>query len=224
MTVYTEGRHPAEFLIAEDDAQRSRDVITIAAGEGVLEPGHVVGEVAKGTGGVTVTRTNVSGAGKGALTLADPAYGDGVKAGVYKVVIVEPATDGGAFVVEGPDGVIVGNGTVGVAFDGPVKFTLADGSSDFAAGDTAKVTVAIADGAATGQFRSADPTNTDGSGSAKAVILYGVDATSAAVKVTAIVREAVVNANCLAFDAAVDTGGKIATKLAELKAVGVIAR
>lgn len=81
--------------------------------------------------------------GDGTLTLADPAYGEGVKAGVYKVVFVAEDTDLGSFIVEDPDGIIVGTGTVGVAFDGLVKFTVADGTADFIVGDMFNITVAM---------------------------------------------------------------------------------
>jgi hypothetical protein len=223
MTVLTEGIHPGEFLMSEAVGNRSREAITILSGEGVLSPGTVVGLVDGDTGTVTVTKVDVGG-GKGAITLADPAYGAGVKEGAYKVVIIEPATDAGKFAVEDPDGIIIGTGTVAVAFDGVVKFTLADAATDFVAGDTATINVAIADAASSGKWRSADPTNTDGSGVGAAVILYGVDATSADQKVTAIVRDAVVNGHCLVYDAAVDDAPKTATKVAELKAAGIIVR
>lgn len=45
MTVYTEGRHPGEFLMTEANGQRSRDNITIASGAGVIAPGAVLGKV-----------------------------------------------------------------------------------------------------------------------------------------------------------------------------------
>lgn len=60
----------------------------------------------------------------------------GGKEGVYKVNITAAATNAGTFVVEDPDGNIVGYGTVAVAFNkGGVSFTLQDGSTDFVVGD-----------------------------------------------------------------------------------------
>lgn len=44
MTVLTEGRSTAEFVVSEANGARSRDVVTIASGE-VLEPGTVLGTV-----------------------------------------------------------------------------------------------------------------------------------------------------------------------------------
>lgn len=44
MTILTEGRHTAEFLVSEANGARSRDVVTILSGE-VLGPGAVLGMV-----------------------------------------------------------------------------------------------------------------------------------------------------------------------------------
>lgn len=43
--VYHETRHPAEFVINEEEAGYAREVITVAAGAGVLAAGSVMGEV-----------------------------------------------------------------------------------------------------------------------------------------------------------------------------------
>lgn len=45
MTVYTEGRHPGEFLMTEANGQRSRENITIASGAGIIAPGTVLGKI-----------------------------------------------------------------------------------------------------------------------------------------------------------------------------------
>lgn len=57
-------------------------------------------------------------------------------AGRYTLRITEPAANAGNFRVEGPDGQLIGHGTVAVAFAaGGLSFTLADGAADFVAGD-----------------------------------------------------------------------------------------
>lgn len=223
MTKFTEGRHPGEFLLSEAEFHRSRGVATIASGSGVVEAGTVVGKVTRGA--ITVTKTDVVGASKGVLTLAEPAYGAGVKNGDYKVVIVEPATDAGKFVVEDPDGIIVGTGTVGAAFDGVVKFTLADGTSDHVSGDYAVVHVAVAAGS--GYFApspAAEDDGIEGAEIALAVTLYRVDATSEAVDVTIIERDAQVKGFALIYDASVDDDAKKQAKNEQLKAAGIIVR
>lgn len=45
MTVLTEGRYAAEFILWEQGPTYSRDNITIASGAGVIAPGTVLGKV-----------------------------------------------------------------------------------------------------------------------------------------------------------------------------------
>jgi hypothetical protein len=58
------------------------------------------------------------------------------KTGRRKLRIIEPAAAAGRFIVIGPDGVPEGTGTVAVAYSANgLAFTLADGATDFIAGD-----------------------------------------------------------------------------------------
>lgn len=225
MAVLTEGRHPGEFIINEAAGNYCREAITVLSGEGVLPAGSVVGVVPTDTGTVTVGAPAFTGTGNGTLTKATPAYGAGVQEGTYTARLIEAGADSGQFEVLRPDGTLDGYATVGVAYDGQVKFTIADGSTDFSAAAQFTLAVSIADLAGAGKYRSADPTNSDGSAVAKAIIIYGVDATSADVVVAALVRgPSEVNGNCLEYDAEVDDAPKKATKIAELAAVGIIVR
>jgi hypothetical protein len=45
MTVFTEGKHPAEGILSEANGQRSRDNITVVSGSGVIAPMTVLGRV-----------------------------------------------------------------------------------------------------------------------------------------------------------------------------------
>ena len=45
MDVYTEGRHPGECIIAEEEAHYCREVITIPAGTGIVGPDTVLGKI-----------------------------------------------------------------------------------------------------------------------------------------------------------------------------------
>lgn len=221
MTNFTEGRHPGEGLLSEANPNRSRGVATIPAGTGKVEPGTVLGKI---TGDVIdVTKTDIGG-GKGALTLADPAYGAGVKHGTYRIVIIEPEADGGDFVVEDPSGVVVGNGSVGAAFDGVIKFTLADAATDFEPGDTVLVHV---DRSGSGGFVPSADAEVEGSEGAEvacAIALYGCDATDAAQKIAIIERDAEWNGHTLTFDDSVDDADKKAAKAVQLSSVGIIVR
>jgi hypothetical protein len=48
MTTYTEGRHATEGLLSEAEFGRSRDVVTVKSGSGVIKPGHVLGKITVG--------------------------------------------------------------------------------------------------------------------------------------------------------------------------------
>lgn len=81
--------------------------------------------------------TNTGNGVMGAITV-----GAAARAGVYTLTVVEPAANAGAFIVEDPDGVQVGDGNVAAAFNaGGLAFTLADGATDFIAGDSFAITV-----------------------------------------------------------------------------------
>jgi hypothetical protein len=107
----------------------------VAAGDEVFyDP--ATGLFANTKGAVAVAAPTFSGTGNGVLTRATPAYGAGNKSGPYLVRFVEAAADAGRFNVLDPDLDVVGEGNVGVLFDGPVRFTIADGATDFIVGDT----------------------------------------------------------------------------------------
>lgn len=219
MTEFTEGFHTGEYLVSEANGYRSRDIATITGGD--YQPGTVLGRITEG-GVVTVTKTDVGG-GKGAITLANPAYAAGAPEGDYNVIIIEPGSNAGTFEVEGPDGVVIGTGTVGTAFDGVVKFTLADGGTDFAAGDIAKIHVAIADPADLGKLTQLDPSATDGSQHAYAVLYDTAKAASADVQSTVHSRDCEVNDLCLTWPDGI-TDDQKATAVAELAERGIVVR
>lgn len=66
----------------------------------------------------------------------------GAKVGVHQFVCVEPGANVGNFIHIDPDGLVVGRMTVASAYSNAgLAFTLADGSTDFVAGDFFNVTV-----------------------------------------------------------------------------------
>lgn len=106
---------------------------------GAGDHGVVAGGAFAGTATSAPGTANV---GNGAMGVV--AVSAGAKKGVYKLVIIEPAANAGVFEVTDPDGVFVDNGNVAAAFSaGGLAFTLADGATDFAAGDSFDVTVAL---------------------------------------------------------------------------------
>jgi hypothetical protein len=121
MPSLTETFHAEEFLVSEANGQRSRESVTIASGNASLKAGSVLGKIAVGAGSSAAFAGNTGNGVMGAITVSA-----GAKAGVYKLVFIEPGTDAGKFEVEGPDGVIIGTGTVAVAFSAAgIAFTLA---------------------------------------------------------------------------------------------------
>lgn len=78
---------------------------------------------------------------------------------------------------------------------------------------------------ASGKYTLSTAAGTDGAQTATAVLLYGVDATLAdAVGIVVTRGPAIVSRAALAYSATVDDGTKIAAKITQLAAVGIIAR
>ena len=78
---------------------------------------------------------------------------------------------------------------------------------------------------ASGKYKLATSGGSDGAQTAAAVLLYATDATLAdAVGVVILRGPAIVSPASLAYDATVDDGAKITTKLGQLAAVGLLPR
>jgi hypothetical protein len=76
-----------------------------------------------------------------------------------------------------------------------------------------------------GKYKLATSGGTDGAQIASAVLLYAVDATLADATGIVVARgPSIVSRAGLVYDATVDDGAKITTKLGQLAAVGIIAR
>lgn len=215
MTTYTEPQREYEAALYEEP-NLSREAVAIAAGSGVLLAGTVIGKITTGsTASAAAFAGNTGNGTMGTITVSA-----GALPGVYKLVIIEPATDAGKFSVEGPDGKVIGTGTVAVAFSkGGLAFTLADGSADFIAGDGFDITVA----AGSGKWAGYDDGNTNGTQTALGVLMQKVDATSVEVTATALVRIASVKKDALQWISGVDSTAK--TKAyADLALVNIIAK
>jgi len=78
---------------------------------------------------------------------------------------------------------------------------------------------------ASGKYKLATSGGSDGAQTAAAVLLYAVDATlSDAVGIVIVRGPAIVSRAALAYDASVDDGAKITTKISQLAALRIIAR
>jgi len=212
MPELNEGQHKAEFLVSEANGTLSRESITILSGQN-LKPGRVLGKILDGSAAGAAVAGNT---GNGTIGSVDA--GTSAKKGVYTLTCIEPATNGGKFSVEDPDGVTIGSATVGAPFAGAVEFTIADGATDFASGDGFTITVTGVE-----KFKEYNPASTDGSQIAVALLLDYADATAGDVSGVGIVRQAEVNAGELVwFTGAIDN--QKAAGLESLQAVGIIAR
>lgn len=189
MTILTESVRAGEFIIAEGNGSISREAIVIAAAAGALAAGTLLGKITKGA----ATPAAVAG-NTGNGTIASATVGANSLAGVYRAVCIEPATDAGKFEVENPAGVIIGVATVGVAFSaGGIGFTIADGSTDFASGDSFTITVA----AGSGKYVAYDNTATDGSEVAAGILYAPVEDLATDQPAVAIARHAEVDETLL---------------------------
>jgi hypothetical protein len=177
---------------------------TLLSGQNTVR-GAVLGIVA----GAITSAAAAGNTGNGAMGAVTP--GAGVRPGVYRVTIIEPATNGGVFVVEAPNGVTVGRGSVAVAFAGPINFTLADGATDFVSGDTFTITVAAGT-----KYKLAAAAATDGSDDPVAILIEDCDATAADTECL-VYEGGEFNANALTLGA----GHSIASVTAALKSRGI---
>lgn len=106
--------------------------------QGSNDRGCVIGATFGATGTPTAGSSNTGTGTMGAVTVSA-----GAKQGTYQLVVIEPASNAGAFAVYDPDGVFVDNGNVASAFSaGGLAFTLADGGTDFVSGDSFSIAVA----------------------------------------------------------------------------------
>lgn len=215
MTTLTETRHAGEFILAEMNGNYSRENITVLSGED-LAAGTVVGRTLTGGAGVaTGYAINAGSVGAmGAITVTGRA-----KVGTYRLTILDPATDAGKFEVVDPDGIAIGTGNVASAFSaGGLAFTLADGATNFSAGEG--FTIAVT---GTEKYAEWDPDATDGTEIAAAVLYAAVDASAADAAGVIIARSATVNGNCLGWITGSDAG-EIAAATAQLLARGIVVR
>jgi hypothetical protein len=191
--------------------------IVILSGSGVVVAGTVLGQISEG-GTQTVAAAVAGGGNTGNGTVGSLTGDAGAPVGTYTIEITEPASNGGTFRVEKPDGTLDGTGTIGVAYNGTLNFTVADGATDFAAGDRFSIAVSYA---SSSKYAPHDPAATNGSEVAAAILFHSVDATSGDVKTVATVRgPATIFEPYLTFKSGISAGDKTAAKAA-LRAKGM---
>lgn len=142
---FTKPRTEGDLIALEFDPNFCRDEVTFLAGSGSTREVRqfaVLGALLTGTATVTAgSAVSASGGTPGNGAVGSLTADAGAPEGVFNIVIIEPGANGGVFQVIRPDGVLDGTGVIGTAYNGAINFTLADGSTDFVAGDRIPVTV-----------------------------------------------------------------------------------
>jgi len=164
-----------DLIAFEVDPNYCRESVVHLAGSGAARTCAqfaVVG--AFGVGAQTATATAKAGNTGNGLASAVSADA-GAPAGDYRVIFIEPAANLGTFAVYLPDGTLDGHGVVGTAYNGSVNFTIADGATDFVAGDEWTINVPFGQGST--KYVQLDLTGTDGRQFAAGICLF--DATAA---------------------------------------------
>lgn len=220
MQVFNEGRHAAEFILAEASGNRSRDNASIKDGV-AIEAGQVIARIGDAAGAPTVGAATKTGTGDGTLTLANPAHGPGIQVGTYQIRCVEKTADSGLFEVIRPDGTIDGQAVVGVAYVGQLKFTIADGAADFDQTTLFKVVVTKSDATGEGEFDVYDPDTMVGAELALAI--YPLQADATARRIAIVARDCTVNGKCLVWPEGI-TDAETAAAAAGLRKAGIIIR
>ena len=127
--------------------------ITLISGQD-LDKGTLIGKITKVVGGA------VAGTNTGNGVFSAVTGGHKTKIGTYTLTCVEASADAGRFKVIDPDGYRIDDATVAVAYSNDhLGFTIADGSTDFIAGDS--FTIAVTAGS--GKYTLALAASVDGS-------------------------------------------------------------
>jgi len=218
MTTYTEAKRIGDIIKREySERLYTREAGTMKSGTAAQTVGAVLGKIL--TAGAT--ETHAGNTGNGAMTLdgTTPVLA-GAAPGVYTVKCHQAVTNGGIFNVVAPSGACLGVIAVGQTFANRIKFSIADGATDFVVGDTFLVTVAEG----SGKLTALTPAANDGSQIPVGVLATDCDASAADAPCVYLARgPAVVSSDGLVWPAGISDSAK-ATALATLLAMGIVKR
>lgn len=223
MTTLTETLHAGGFIVSEANGKRSREQATIGLNQ-VLVTAQVLGRAPIAANVTSSAAADAGNTGNGVFTIdaTTPVLAD-AKNGVYRVVCIEPVTNLGTFAVIDPKGAEIGRAIVGTVFSNQIKFAIADGATDFVAGDAFSVTVGIED--ADYDYKAFDTTATDGCQHAAAVLFTAITTDGVTKKQGVVMRRSCeVRASDLVWPVSNLTAAQKTQAIQELEDLGIILR
>jgi len=209
MSEKTENPRTGDFLLSEANGTLSRENGILASGNNLLA-GAIVAAL------LTATAAKASGNGNG--TISAVTLGNAAEIGTYVLTVKTAASDGGTLSVQTPSGEYLPDLTVGTAYaSSHINLTVADGSTDWAAG--AVITVEVE----AGKYTELAPSGTDGSQIAAGVLWGNTNAADADTACVVIRRQAEAKADGLVWPDAI-TDSQKATAVGQLNALGIVLR
>lgn len=213
MSSKTEPNFLGDGIKWEESNDYSRKVLTVLSGQ-TLALLAVIGLIT-----VSVPTTGTAGTNTGNGTCGSVAGKANTIPETFTLKCTATATNGGTFSVVGSKTGRLKDASVGVAYDSEyIGFTIADGTTDFAVGDS--FTIAVTAGS--GKAVALDPDGVDGRNHAAGIMVGAVDASTADNAGVAIVREAMVAPDYLVWPDSISNDEKAAA-FADLEKLGIVA-
>jgi Bacteriophage lambda head decoration protein D len=222
MVTLTEALHPGAFIISEGPHNHDRDAVSFAQSQTIVT-GQVLGRRIQAAAAPTSSAAaDASNTGNGTFTLdATAPVAQAAKDGNYRVVCILAGASA-EFEVVDPSGAEIGRVAVGATFNNQIKFVVAAGGTNFAAGDAFTVTVGIAD--SNYEYAALNESATDGTQSVAGIAFAPITTTSANVVGAAITRGPMdVRASNLTWPSGA-SAAQIAEGLRSLERLGIVAR
>lgn len=170
--------------------------------------------------GVATVGVEFSTGGHLTFTIADGAS-DWVVGDLITVAVAGEDADAGTFSVKDPDGNSMPNATAGVAYTSDqINLTIADGTTDFVAGDVITIPVA----AGNGKYGGYDPDSVLGLQRACAILAEDVDVAAAADENAVAYMAGYFNKDALTWTHSGITAGEKTTAYAQLQALGIFTK
>lgn len=226
MTVIaTDGNRFSSVVKREFDPASAfcRDAVTYNGTAVTLQVGAVLGSFIASPIGTAGANVGTGNGVMGAVTMTSVA---GLELGTYTVKITKAVSNAGDFELLNPAGRVIGLGQVATAFSqAGFAFTLADGATDFIAGDSIPIVVT-----GTKKYKLVEATATDGTQVASAIFVADTLGLSRAT-LTVVNTDTtllcltrgpvIVDKSQLTYGASV-TGAAITTLYTQLNALGIL--